>query len=139
MRRFNWWLVGLATLCLAIVPLAGCMGVSQAEYDAVKQELAEIKEVYPPRYFSSGTELQSWLAEDNISDRSSADAVVWYANAQELQKRALEDGYIINAFMWDNLDGTYSIYCDAVTEDDSLYWWDPETDDIYYELDVKHF
>ncbi|HEY4711917.1 MAG TPA: hypothetical protein VIH69_04470 [Dehalococcoidia bacterium] len=112
---------------------------TEAELASTEAELAEIEEVYPPGYFSSATELQNWLATDDISDRSSADAVLWYANAQELQERALEDGYIINAYIWDNLDGTYSVYCDAVTEDNSLYWWDPETDNIYYALDVKHF
>ena len=109
-------------------------------YEAVNEELAEIKEFFPPRYFPSAVELQNWLAEDNISDRTSADAVLWYANARELQKRALEDGYIINAYIFESeTPGYYNVYCDAVTEDDSLYWWDPETDDIYYELDVKHF
>ena len=112
---------------------------TEADLTSTEAELAEIQEVYPPGYFSSATELQNWLAADDISDRSSVDAVLWYANAQELQKRALEDGYIINAYIWDNLDGTYNVYCDAVTEDNSLYWWDPETDDIYYALDVKHF
>ena len=138
MKRFKWLLVGLVVLCLAIVLLAGC-GVSKSEYETLQEELADIQEVYPPRYFSSGVELQNWLAEDNISDRHSTDAVLWYANALELQERALRDGYIINAYIWDNLDGTYTVFCDAVTEDNSLYWWDPETDDIYYELDVKHF
>jgi len=112
---------------------------TKAELASTEAELTEIEEVYPPGYFSSSTELQNWLADDNISDRSSVDAVLWYANAQELQQRALEGGYIINAYIWDNLDGTFSVYCDAVTEDNSLYWWDPETDDIHYELDVKHF
>lgn len=112
---------------------------TETDLASTEAELAEIQEVYPPGYFSSATELQNWLATDDISDRSSVDAVLWYANAQELQKRALEDGYIINAYIWDNLDGTYNVYCDAVTEDNSLYWWDPETDDIYYALDVQHF
>ena len=112
---------------------------TEVELASTEAELAEIKEVYPPRYFSSGTELQNWLADDNMSDRSSADAVVWYTNARELQKRALEDGHIINACIRDNLDGTFTVWCEAVTEDNSLYWWNPDTDDITYWLDVIHF
>jgi len=112
---------------------------TEAELASTEAELTEIKEVYPPRYFPSGTELQNWLADDNMSDRSSTDAGVWYANARELQQRALEDGYIISAGMFDNLDGTFSVWCSAVMEDDSLYWWDPDTDDITYWLDVIHF
>ena len=49
---------------------------TEVELASTEAELTEIKEVYPPRYFSSGTELQNWLADDNMSDRSSADAVV---------------------------------------------------------------
>ncbi len=101
-------------------------------HKAVQQELAQIREVYPPRYFSSVTELQNWLAGDDISDRASDDAVLVYQSALELQKRALQDGYIINANI--TTTGTtpayYTIYCSAVTEEDSLYTWVPETDDV---------
>jgi hypothetical protein len=34
-----------------MIPLTGCMGIPQSEFEAVSQELAEIKEVYPPRDF----------------------------------------------------------------------------------------
>ena len=113
----------------------------EADNAELQADLDALNQVYPPRYFSSATELQDWLAEDDISQRSSADAVVWYANGLKLQRRALEDGYIINAYILESPDnpGYYNVYCDAVMEDDSLYWWDPETDDIYYWLDVKHF
>ena len=48
MKRFSWCLIGLVGVCLIVVPLAGCVGVSQSEYEAlqadyeaVKQELVE--------------------------------------------------------------------------------------------------
>ena len=86
-------------------------------------------------------ELQLWLNQDNISDRNSSDAVLWYASALELQKRAIKDGYIINAYIFQDADNPeyFTVYCDAVTEDNSLYWWDPETDEVYYEMNIKHF
>ncbi|MHA1874014.1 MAG: hypothetical protein ACTSVB_07860 [Candidatus Heimdallarchaeaceae archaeon] len=93
------------------------------------------------RYFKDGVELQLWLDQDNISDRNSSDAVIWYASALELQKRAIKDGYIINAYIFEDTENPeyFTVYCDAVTEDNSLYWWDPETDEVYYEMNIKYF
>jgi len=80
MKRFNWWLIGLVAVCLSMIPLAGCMGVSQskyealqAEYEAVNQELTEIKEVYPPRDFESYSELSEWVSKHIKPQRSTAD------------------------------------------------------------------
>jgi len=38
MKRFNWWLIGLVAVCLSMIPLAGCMGVSQSKYEALQAE-----------------------------------------------------------------------------------------------------
>lgn len=102
---------------------------------------ATVEQSQDLRYFKDGTELQLWLDQDNISDRNSSDAVIWYASALELQKRAIKDGYIINAYIFEDTEnsGYFTVYCDAVTEDNSLYWWDPETDEVYYEMNIKHF
>ncbi|MFC1873397.1 hypothetical protein ACFLW3_01110 [Chloroflexota bacterium] len=112
------------------------------DYESVIEELDEIKGVYPPRYFSSGTELLGWLVEDDISDRTSDNPVDLYQSALELQERALGDGYIINAYI--TTVGTtpayYRIYCSALTEEDSLYTWSVEEDDATVWLaDVKDF
>ena len=156
-------LIGLMMLGLAMVLLTGCVSKSeyealQAEYAALREEieslktdydelnancaavemeLAEIKKVYPPRYFSSVMGLQDWLAEDDISERHSADMVVWYANARELQKRALEDGYIIYV-NYDYEEGAPTIafvFCGTMINGD-FWYWDPETDEPiqYYGL-----
>ena len=75
-------LLGSLILSLAVVLLAGC-GIPQADYDeldaeyttlqaeheALQNELAEIKEVYPPKEFSSLSELDDWLLENDVSDR----------------------------------------------------------------------
>jgi DNA gyrase/topoisomerase IV subunit A len=109
--------IGVAILSLAIVLLAGC-GVSkseyealqaeldgvqsdltdlQADYEAVSNELSEIKEVYPPREFSSPSELKDWLLSNEASKRpveKTAEALI--GRALEVQKEALADGYIVS-------------------------------------------
>jgi len=111
-------------------------------HEAIKEEVAQIEGAYPPRYFSSATELRDWLAQDDISDRASVDAVLVYESALELQRRALRDGYIINANITTvgMTPTTYNIYCTAVTEDNSLYHWNAETDNIsYWLVDIRDF
>ena len=98
MRRFNWWLVGLVILSLAVVLLVGC-GVSPSDYDAlqadydelntkneaVEKELAEIKEVYPAEDFSSLSQLNDWLLENDVSQKPDTRyADDWYGRALEV-------------------------------------------------------
>ena len=68
-----------------------------ANYEAASKELAEIKEVYPPRDFSSLKELQDWLLANEVSERPAATtAENWYSKALEIQEDALKDGYIVS-------------------------------------------
>lgn len=109
----------------------------QADYDklsdensTVKQELAEIKEVYPPRDFSSLKELQDWLLANDISNRpSSTTAESLYSKALTLQEDALKDGYIISVDIdsGERLD-EYSIACVTIIDGD-IWAWDPEDDE----------
>ena len=60
-------------------------------YGAVSAELAEIKEVYPPRYFKDYDELQDWL------DKALPEIDTYKTQLKQhldLQKLALRDGYI---------------------------------------------
>jgi len=159
MKRFNWLLIGLVVLCLAIIPLGGC-GVSQSEYDALQaenasleadlqaaqsdlaslqadyeatsNELAEINEVYPPRDFSSITELEEWLRTNDVSERPIAPlAGAWYRKALEIQEDALMDGYIVSTdYDYDPQTATYLVYCVTIIDGD-IWYWDPETDEPY--------
>lgn len=151
MKRFNWLLIGLMVLCLAMVPLAGC-GVPKSEYEAlqteydklsadydglkanheaVNKELAEIKEVYPPRHFSPFKELQDWLLANDVSDRPPAEyAEGSYGKALDIQADALKDGYIVSAsidFYYETEE--FVIWCVAVA-DGNVWIWDPETDEL---------
>jgi len=100
----------------------------------VERELAELKDVYPAKLFASKSELRDWLLADDISERETDNPIEVYQNALELQERALRDGYIINAEII--LSGTtttyYTIYCTALTQENSLYWWMPSNDYVEY-------
>ena len=150
MRHFNWWLVGLVILSLAVVLLVGC-GVSPSDYDAlqadydelntkneaVEMELAEIKEVYPPDDFSSLRDLNDWLLENDVSkkpDTSYADD--WYGRALEVQEDALKDGYIVSVdYDYDAEDDSYSVWCTTIING-RIFYWDPETDEVFEDNDL---
>ncbi len=38
MKHFKWLLIGLVVACLVTVPLVGCVGVSQSEFEALQAE-----------------------------------------------------------------------------------------------------
>jgi len=146
MKRSNWLLIGLVVGCLTIVPLLGCVGVSQSEfealqseYEAVNQDLTEIKEVYPPKNFPDAGALETWLSEQQNPPKA-ADAGLWYKHARDLQESAARDGYMISACISGPDDeGYYYVWCVAVLKDNSYYEWDPDTDEIYFLGDVRYF
>ncbi len=101
-----------------------------ANYVSTKNELAEIKEVYPPKDFSSLSELQDWLVENEVSERAPTTfAENWYSKALEIQEDALKDGYIISV----DLDYApeaelFYVACVTIINGD-IWYWDPETDE----------
>jgi hypothetical protein len=112
---------------------------TQAELSSTQAELAELQAKYPPRLFEDSAELEAWLAGQPTPPEAT-DAVLWYEHARQLQKAAVEDGYIISAdYIGPDSDGLYTIWCSAVLQDNSYYYWDPDTDSLYYGMDVKHF
>ncbi len=159
MKRYKWLLTGSVVLCLAIVLLAGC-GVSkadyealqaenadltadlaaaqsdltslQADYNAVSNELAQIQEVYPPRDFSSISELEDWLRTNDVSEEPiTMYADAWYRKALTIQENALADGYIVSAdYDYNSETDIYLIYCVTII-DGNIWYWNPETDEPY--------
>ena len=101
-----------------------------ADYEATKKELDEIKELYPPRDFSSLRELQDWLLANDVSERPAATtAEGLYSKALEIQEDALEDGYIISAWI-DYYAETQMFYVNCTAVADGYVWmWSPETDE----------
>lgn len=101
----------------------------QIEYDSATAELADIKQLYPPRDFASEQELREWLANNDVSDMpapSLADVEARYALALKIQEDALADGYIIS------VDFDYPIYIACIAIIDGYLWvWEPESDDAF--------
>ncbi len=145
MKRFNWLLIGSVILILDMVLLVGC-GVSQsdyealqadydeldANYEAVEAELAEIKEVYPPKDFPSLTALNDWLLENDVSEKPATTyADDWYGRALEVQEDALRDGYIVSAdYDYDPAEEIYVVWCITIING-RVFFWDPETDEVF--------
>ena len=46
MKRFSWLLVGLMVVCLTLVPLVGCTGVLQSEYEALQADYEALQAEY---------------------------------------------------------------------------------------------
>ena len=152
MNYLRWCLPCLIVLVLIMTAITGC-GVAQSEYDALQaqkqtlendlnslqseydalnDELLAIKEVYPPREFSSRTEIEDWLYENDVSERPISDwADTTYIKALEIQSDALSDGYIVSVdYDYDLDEEMYYIYCTTII-DGYVWYWEPETDEIY--------
>ncbi len=82
-------------------------------YGSVSEELAEIKEVYPPRYFKDYDELQNWL--DKALPEIDTDKTEEKQHL-DLQELALLDGYIWSVY-WELR--RYPVGC--VIAGDSVY------------------
>jgi hypothetical protein len=106
--------------------------VMSADYDAISQELAALKDIPGPSYFSSGDDLQAWLDNNTISNEPWANTYWgWYAKGVRLQQAAAEDGYVISVqyHYCDDLGAMEYIICIAII-DGEIWAWDPETDDL---------
>jgi hypothetical protein len=107
------------------------MLLSQTNLSSLQAKMVGIEKVYPPREFSSSTELLNWLRKNNISERpDSTTAESLYATALELQKDALEAGYIISANVDLEEEETTPFYIACVACINGELWgWDPGTDE----------
>jgi hypothetical protein len=104
--------------------------VTEAELETAKEELAKIKKLYPPRDFSSSTELGDWLAANDVSEsQPSTIAETLYAKALQIQEDAAKDGYIISVDLDPGKqEDEWYVACVAVINGD-LWAWGPESDE----------
>ena len=134
MKNSSRLMVAVGIVSLTVILLSGC-GVSQAEYDELEAELNDLKEVCPPRDFSSIAELEDWLSDNDISEEPITQyADEWYRKALRIQEDALEDGYIVSAD-YDLLEDGESalVWCVAIVRG-RVFFWDPETDEVIEEI-----
>lgn len=127
-------------MILVILPLSACGCVSEEdERDGLQDKLRALESQYPPRLFKDASELEFWLAEQPNPPKAK-DAVILFKHARDLQKAAAEDGYIISASIdGPDEEGYYYVWCSAVLADHSYYQWDPDTDELYFGMDVRYF
>ena len=102
-----------------------------AVYEDISQQLDDIAAVYPPVYFSSKTELETWLADNDLSDSPMPESA--YSRMLmtiELQQAALADGYIISTVIeYRAVEDRYYNFCQAVINS-TVYWWFPWSDEL---------
>jgi cell division protein FtsB len=111
-------------------------------YEGVYQELVALQVVYPPKYFSTSQELESWIQSNAISDTpihsNFLKTYKAYERCLEIQEIALGDGFIISVAVEggpekedfpDYYGAARSVYCQAETSD-GIYWWLPDRDEI---------
>jgi outer membrane murein-binding lipoprotein Lpp len=109
----------------------------QAQYATVSNDLTEIQQVYPPRNFSSRRELEDWLLANDVSEKPvTPDVEAWIGRALEVQEDALADGYVVSMdYDGPDEEGYYWVFCTTVING-SIYYWDPETDEIWQDTSL---
>ena len=91
-----------------------------------------------PQNFPNDSALLAWLISQQ-NPPEATNAHVWLNHARQLQAAALGDGYIINVSMtYDEETELYTVLCEAILDDGSWYYWDPDYDDLIYWLDVDN-
>jgi len=102
----------------------------QSDYDAAQEELASIKEVYPPRNFNSEAELREW--------RTSVGLLKEYSVPEgyiKLQEMALSDGYIVSVRLFQE-GGTW-YFSGLAVAGNSFYAFLPTSLELVYLRDVE--
>ena len=118
----------------------------EQEKETVKADLIEaqttvqdLRAVHPPKRFKDRSEIETWLRNDDISERAitvSAEGLL--SKALEQQARALEDGYIVNADYYGPFEGSvYYIWVSAVTENLDYFSWNPETNEVIFSTNIN--
>jgi hypothetical protein len=140
MKPYGWLLLvsGLAAVLVLLFvsraeysSLEADLAALQTMHDSTKAELADIKQLYPPRDFSSEQELREWLAANDVSEQPAATTVEeMYAKGLAIQEAAARDGYIISVDFEVPYEFFYFVYCVAIIDGD-IWLWEVETDDLF--------
>lgn len=149
-------------ISIILMTISSC-GISQKEYDdllaeninletVIEEKTAEIAqyqetinslqkdiENQKPKYFENRTSITKWL--DSVPKLGiSADASKWYEYGIYYQRKALEYGYIISVAYYLNSGEDITVWCEVVTEDGWIYYFDPDNPaellDTYMRIDM---
>ena len=112
-------LIGLSIMISGVVLLGGCGGSVEC------------------RDFSSLTELNDWLAGNDVSEKPVTEyAEDWYNRALEVQEDAIRDGYIVSAdYDYDAEAESVMVWCTTIIHG-RVFYWDPETDDVFEDYNL---
>ena len=111
---------------------------AEANLQNSQKRLERLMAVHPPRRFKDRTEIETWLRNDDISERQdSSTAEAWLSAALEQQARALEDGYIVSADFVSQGDGQFTVWVSAVAENLDYYSWDVEKDEVVFGANIN--
>ncbi len=156
----------ITALLLIVVTFGGCVSQSdykdlQGEKTALENELAQ-SQAYSAnltglinqanttiidlsnkldgaklKYFPNRTAIEYWL-KTTPDLGISKDAEQWYQYALYYQRKALNNGYIASVAYAIQGEGI-TIWCEVVTEDGWIYYFDPDTrelTDTYFRIDM---
>ena len=119
----------LATAQSELASLQGNYDSLNANYQTAIKALANLQETCLPRDFESISELEDWLANNDVSEEPAAtSAEDLYRQALAIQEDALAAGYIVSAnYDYDVQSDSYSVSCVTII-DGKIWYWDPQTD-----------
>jgi hypothetical protein len=108
----NRFLIGiLLVTSLLVISLSGCTPDTTGK----SGELS---------YFTSSSQLSSWLqGNKDLQTTDYSSLTEDYIQARELQRRALDDGYIMNVYIEDDGVENYWVICDVYLTTGDVYYW----------------
>ena len=140
MKPYGWFLLvaGLAAVLVLLFVsraeynnLEADLAGLQTAYDSTQAELADLKQLYPPRDFTSEQELREWLASNDVSEQPAATTVEeMYAKGLAIQEAAARDGYLISVDFEVPYEFFYFVYCVTII-DGEIWLWEVETDEPF--------
>jgi hypothetical protein len=107
-------------------------GELEAKYEEASDELTQIKETCPPRWFSSQRELEDWLLSNDVSEKPEGQYLEDdYKRALEIHQDALDDGYMVFvSFDPDDAGELFIAECMTIVDGD-LYSWFVNSDELW--------
>ncbi|MEE8583055.1 MAG: hypothetical protein V3S61_04185 [Dehalococcoidales bacterium] len=140
MKPYGWFLLvaGLAAVLVLLFVsraeynnLEADLAGLQTAYDSTQAELADLKQLYPPRDFTSEQELREWLASNDVSEQPAATTVEeMYTKGLAVQEAAARDGYLISVDFEVPYEFFYFVYCVTII-DGEIWLWEVETDEPF--------
>ena len=114
------------------------LGSIKADLTQAEVKVLALGAVYPPKRFKDRADIETWLRNDDISERAiSLSAEALLSKALEQQARALEDGYIVSAEYVLVEGAEYLVWVSAVAENSNYFTWDVQTDEVVFGSNIN--